>query len=174
MRLEFPLLEPDSEDEADGITEPYPDYDMLPIFHLFVMISAGEYRHFGEMYVPPSEWDDLKSLGIPLDNTIVECYKDEQGRWRYHRIRDDKNDANHISTVDKVLESIEDRVSADDLIRAAPAIKSAWKTRQAQATEEEERKRGIQRRRVPGTEPEERNRSVNGMNGNGVKRKFED
>lgn len=157
MRLEFPQLEPDSEDEAEGITEPYPDYEVIPLCHLFVMLSAGEYRHFGEMHVTETEWNDMKAMNMPLDDTIVECYKDENSRWRFHRIRDDKNDANHISTVEKVLESIEDRVTEDDLIRIAPAIKTAWKKRQG-APEDEKRRAG-----APPT-----------TNGNGVKRKFEE
>ncbi|KAJ6113809.1 mRNA capping enzyme catalytic domain-containing protein [Penicillium sp. IBT 18751x] len=156
MRLEFPILEPDTEDEADGISAPYPDYDALPICHLFVMLNAGEYRHWGEMYLTPTEWEDLKALRVPLDDSIVECSKDEQGRWRYHRLRDDKMDANHISTVEKVLESIEDRVTEEDLIRIAPAIKNAWKKRASMGSSE-----GKQR-------------AVSSMNGNGVKRKFEE
>ncbi|KAE8147213.1 mRNA capping enzyme, catalytic domain-containing protein [Aspergillus avenaceus] len=158
LRLEFPLLEPDTDDEAEGIFEPYADYDAMPIFHLFVTLNANEYNHFGEMFVTPSEWEDLKALNIPLDDTIVECAKDEQQRWRYHRLRDDKADANHITTVDKVLESIDDRVTEEDLIRAAPAIKTSWKKRQAQMAADERRAR-------PGPPP---------VNGNGVKRKFEE
>ncbi|GAB1202810.1 mRNA capping enzyme, catalytic domain-containing protein [Aspergillus pseudonomiae] len=162
MRLEFPVLEPDTDDEADGISEPYTDYDAMPIFHLFVMLNSNEYRHFAEMFVTPSEWEELKALGLPLDDSIVECSKDEHNRWRYHRLRDDKADANHISTVEKVLESIQDRVTEEDLIQAAPAIKASWKKRQAQmASEDEERKRRA--RQAP---PH--------ANGNGVKRKFED
>lgn len=155
MRLEFPVLEPDTEDEADGISAPYPDYDALPICHLFVMLNAGEYRHWGEMYITPTEWEDLKALRVPLDDSIVECSKDEQGRWRYHRLRDDKMDANHISTVEKVLESIEDRVTEEDLIRIAPAIKNAWKKRASMGSESKQR-------------------AMSSMNGNGVKRKFEE
>ncbi|KAH8434792.1 mRNA guanylyltransferase [Aspergillus melleus] len=162
LRLEFPILEPDSEDEADGITEPYPDYDALPIFHLFVGLNSNEYRFFGEMFVTPEQWEEMKALGQPLDDSIVECSKDEQGRWRFHRIRDDKADANHISTVEKVLESIQDRVTEEDLIRCAPAIKTAWKRRQAQMMEDEQRKRSAARQAPPHA------------NGNGVKRKFED
>ncbi|KAL4760503.1 mRNA guanylyltransferase [Aspergillus foveolatus] len=161
LRLEFPVLEPDSEDEADGVSEPYPDYDALPIFHLFVLHNNDQYQPFGEMYVTPSEWEDLKALQMPLDDAIVECSKDESGRWRFHRIRDDKADANHYTTVDKVLESIEDRVTEEDLIRAAPAIKTAWKKR-AQA-EAEERKRASGRAAPPAH-----------VNGSGVKRKFEE
>lgn len=159
MRLEFPLLEPDTDDEAEGIHEPYPDYDSMPVFHLFVLYNQGDYRLFGEMYITPQEWETLKSLQKPLDDTIVECYQDEQGRWRFLRFREDKKDANHISTVEKVLESIKDRVTEDDLIRAAPAIKAAWKRRQAQAAAVEE---------------EERRRKSFHTNGNGVKRKFEE
>lgn len=162
MRLEFPLLEPDSEDEADGVVEPYPDYDAMPVFHLFVMLSAGEYRLYGEMHVLPEEWEDLKALRQPLDDTIAECSQDEQGRWRFHRLREDKLDANHISTVEKVLESIQDRVTEEDLIRAAPAIKTAWKKRLGQFSgdDEDRRKRARQMSAAP--------------NGNGVKRKFEE
>jgi mRNA guanylyltransferase len=30
------------------------------------MLNAGEYRHFGEMFVEPKEWEDLKALRVPL------------------------------------------------------------------------------------------------------------
>lgn len=158
MRLEFLLLEPDSEDESEGVLEPFPDYDSMPVFHLFVLYNSGDYRLFGEMHVTQPEWEGLKALQKPLDDTIVECYQDGQGQWRYLRLRDDKNDANHISTVEKVLESIQDRVTDEDLIRMAPTIKTAWKKRQAQTTEEEERRR----------------RNYQNINGNGVKRKYEE
>ena len=114
------------------------------------------------MHVTPSEWEDMKALRQPLDDTIVECFQDEQGRWRYHRLRDDKLDANHISTVEKVLESIQDRVTEDDLIRASPAIKTAWKKRQAQLASEDDERRRRARQMPPAP------------NGNGVKRKFEE
>ncbi|OJJ04540.1 hypothetical protein ASPVEDRAFT_74038 [Aspergillus versicolor CBS 583.65] len=161
LRLEFPVLEPDTDDEADGITEPYPDYDAFPIFHLFVLHNNDQYQPFGEMYVAPSEWEDLKALQVPLDDAIVECSKDETGRWRFHRVRDDKADANHFTTVDKVLQSIEDRVTEDDLIRSAPAIKTAWKKR-AQGGDFDDRK------------PRARPAGPPHVNGNGVKRKFEE
>jgi mRNA guanylyltransferase len=161
MRLEFPLLEPDSDDEAEGILEPYPDYDAMPVFHLFALYNSGDYRVFAEMYVTPSEWESLKALQIPLDDTIVECYQDDQHRWRFMRFREDKTDANHISTVEKVLESIHDRVTQDDLIRVAPSIKTAWKKRQAMGS-------GSEHPRRPPPPPQ-----ANGI-GNGVKRKFEE
>ncbi|KAL2846729.1 mRNA capping enzyme, catalytic domain-containing protein [Aspergillus pseudodeflectus] len=169
LRLEFPVLEPDSDDEADGIAEPYPDYDALPIFHLFVLLNDKEYQPFGEMHVTPSEWEDLKALQTPLDDAIVECSKDENHRWRFHRIRDDKADANHISTVEKVLESIEDRVTEEDLIRVAPAIKTAWKKRAQGEVDERKRARPpVAAAAAPPAAPPPH------VNGNGVKRKFEE
>jgi mRNA guanylyltransferase len=122
------------------------------------MLNAGEYRHFGEMFVDSNEWEDLKAMGVPLDNTIVECAKDSEGRWRFHRLRDDKNDANHISTVEKVLESIEDRVTEEDLIRLAPVIKTAWKKRANNMAAGDA----------------DRQRRAQAPNPNGVKRKFEE
>lgn len=171
MRLEFPLLEPDTDDEAEGVVEPYYDYDAMPIFHLFVLYNNADYRLFAEMFITQPEWESLKALQIPLDDTIVECYQDDKARWRYMRFRDDKKDANHISTVEKVLESIQDRVTEDDLIRAAPAIKTAWKKRQAleqggAAAAAAERKPTATGIPVP-------NGNGNGT-GNGVKRKFEE
>lgn len=66
-----------------------------------------------------------------LDRCIVECYNDEQRRWRIireangiPRFRDDKAEANHVSTVNTVLEGI-DAVSKQDLLNVAPAIKAS-------------------------------------------------
>ncbi|QKX59163.1 uncharacterized protein TRUGW13939_06295 [Talaromyces rugulosus] len=169
MRLEFPLLEPDTDDEAEGVVEPYYDYDAMPIFHLFVMYNNADYRLFGEMFITSPEWESLKALQIPLDDTIVECYQDDQTRWRYMRLRDDKKDANHISTVEKVLESIQDRVTEDDLIRAAPAIKTAWKKRQALESGSSAVAAADRRPTATGVPVPNGN-----GNGTGVKRKFEE
>ncbi|KAK2811114.1 hypothetical protein FQN50_002450 [Emmonsiellopsis sp. PD_5] len=175
MRLDFPFVSPDEDDEADGITEPYRDYDALPTCHLFVTVTKNEYRHYGTMHVTDVEWEELKSMQKPLDDTIVECYMDEQNRWRYMRLREDKDDGNHISTVESVMESIQDHVGEADLIRAAPAIKTAWKRRQA---EEERRRRagsggGVVNGAPPGPGP---GTGANGVGigvGSGAKRKFE-
>lgn len=59
------------------------------------------------------------------------------------RLRDDKDECNHISTVESVIESIEDRVDEDDLIKASAGIKIAWKKRAAEEEEERRRGRGV-------------------------------
>ncbi|MCJ1411810.1 Dcp1p-Dcp2p decapping enzyme complex alpha subunit [Ptychographa xylographoides] len=130
MTLLFPMLEPDSEDERDGITDPYLDYAAMPTFNLSVWASDG-YQHYGTMFATEKEWEDLKALQEPLDDRIVECYLDAQNRWRYIRFRDDKKDANYIDTVTSVIESIQDAISERDLIANAKKIRDEWKKRQA-------------------------------------------
>ena len=131
LSFEWPMAEPDSEDERDGNTSPYPDYDAMPKFNLGVFVEKNQYLHHGTMFVTPEQWEGMKSLGEPLDDKIVECFQDEYYRWRFLRFRDDKTEANHISTVESVIESIRDRISQNDLIRNAKKIRDEWKKRLA-------------------------------------------
>jgi mRNA guanylyltransferase len=143
LRLAFPAAEPDDADRADGVVEPYVDYDALPRAELLVYwgdTAGGEpYQPFAELHLTEDEWEALKALGDPLQNRIVECAMDESGRWRLYRFRDDKAEANHISTVRSVMDSIRDSVSEQELLDAAPAIKEAWKLRQAREVQAQKR-----------------------------------
>ena len=131
MHFDWPMVEPDGEDMEDGFTSPYPNYAAVPIVHLGVNRGNGEELHYGTMFMETHEWEDMKSLNQPLDDRIVECYLDQLDRWRFLRFRDDKKEANHISTVDSVMESIQDKVSKEDLLRVAPKIRESWKKRHA-------------------------------------------
>jgi mRNA guanylyltransferase len=132
MSFEWQLIPPDDQDIAEGFKEPYPDYDQMPAVNLFVFNGNGKPdTWFAPLYLEPNEWESLKSLNEPLDDRIVECFMDEQKRWRYMRFRDDKTTGNHASTVESVIESIRDRVTKEDLIEAAKGIKVAWKQREA-------------------------------------------
>ncbi|KAI9750262.1 MAG: hypothetical protein M4579_006541 [Chaenotheca gracillima] len=141
LNMEFPLLELDPEEEAEvnGANgevegEPY-DYDAMPIFHLSVYISRKSnqtiYKPYAKMYMSEQEWEDLKALNKPLEGILVECYFDDHGRWRFFRFREDKENANHISTVESVIDSIHDRVTENDLVAAAKRIKDGWRKRNA-------------------------------------------
>jgi mRNA guanylyltransferase len=125
----------------------YLDYDSKPTCVLNVWRGQNEYRPFDELFLTDEEWEKLKALHEPLDERIVETFKDDQGRWRYLRFRDDKKDGNHVSTVEKVLESIGDAVSKEELLKACPMIGDSWKKRNSmvvpQPNHHDEAKRSI-------------------------------
>lgn len=137
LRLTFPTVQPGAPaadgydwDAADGAPdEPFVDYEGVPRAELWSFLGDGRYAFFADVYITEDEWGVLKGLGDPLVDRIVECHKDEQGRWRILRFRDDKAEANHISTLNSVLESIEDRVTQRDLEESAKIIKDNWKLR---------------------------------------------
>ena len=134
LKLEWPLAALDSEDEEDGFHQPYrPDYSAKPTFCLEINCGDNRESQYAVMHVDDAEWEDLKMRNIPLDEQIVECVMDKEHRWRFLRFRNDKRDANHISTVESVIESIQDRISREELILAGKPIRDAWKQRQAQA-----------------------------------------
>ena len=136
---DFPMFDP--EDGEDGLI---PDYDARPN-RLILLVNHGNNNSqpFGhDLYVTDQEWEILKGLNQRLDGRIIECYRDDQGRWRYKpendgspRWRDDKKDANHISTVNSVLESIENPVTEQDLLNQEARIKQAVKRLREQEIE---------------------------------------
>ncbi|KAF2171854.1 hypothetical protein M409DRAFT_18087 [Zasmidium cellare ATCC 36951] len=140
----FPL-----EEDDEGT---YEDFDQKPEIELLVYHGDRDYyKKFADLYLADEEWEAMKSMNEAFDWRIIECWREaDTGRWRPKlddgrpRFRDDKEHANHISTVDSVLESIEDAVSEQDLIDSAGRIKAAWKERAAVQTarkEHEQKKR---------------------------------
>jgi mRNA guanylyltransferase len=125
---EFPLYDP--EDGEEGLVPDYnapPDRIMLMIQH-----NNNKYEHFADLHFTEQDWEMLKSLNRRLDGRIIECFRNEQGRWCFKREddgtprwRDDKKEANHITTVSSVLESIENPVTEQDLLSASAGIKAA-------------------------------------------------
>lgn len=164
--LDFPLVQPDEIDRAEGITEPYLDYDAMPTCNLHVFAGDGkEDPWYGTMFLEPEEWNRMKAANEPFNDRIVECYMDSQKRWRYMRPRDDKTQANHTSTVESVIESITDRVTEKDLIAAAKGIRDEWKRRAAE--EQSREKKEAERKRVASV-------GVNGPVNGGAKRKADE
>lgn len=170
LNLHFPLVDPDTEDERDGIYDPYPDYSALPTFSLSIMIDREVYKPYGTMTVEPAEWESMKALQEPLDDRIVECYQDSQNHWRFMRFRDDKKEANHVSTVESVIESIQDKISKRDLINNAKKIRDEWKRRDKEV-QEAARREAIERNKSLGGGPNGAGRDGQSPS---VKRKLED
>lgn len=69
--------------------------------------SGKTHEKFDEMLV--SEMPGL------AEGMIVECYRD-QNKWRVYKVRSDKNTENTTETARRVLKSIEDNVSIDEII----------------------------------------------------------
>jgi mRNA guanylyltransferase len=132
LSLRFPTVTPDEADLRAGLTEPYVDYDSVPEADLEVFHGRNvpePYKFYAKLYLTPEEWQTLKDVGDPLMHRIVECGLDAEGRWRLHRFRDDKDDANFITTVNSVLESINQAVSKEELLAAAMSIREQHKLR---------------------------------------------
>lgn len=163
MNLQFPML--DSETEDGDVGEAYPDYNAMPQISLSVFGGADKDIPYGTMLLERHEWESMKALNEPLNDRVVECYLDSGKRWKYLRFRDDKKEANHISTVESVMESIQDKVSKDDLIKASKKIRDEWKRRAA--IEEAKVRKSAIAQQVHGQGREIRNGN------SGMKRKFE-
>lgn len=117
------------------------DFDAMPEFGLFAYHGEDrrtrneDYRFFAPMFADEAEWERLKDLATRykrLEGLIVECHLDKEDRWRFMRVRDDKQHANHISVVGKVLDSIRDGVTMEKLLSKSYQMRKAYKERQAQ------------------------------------------
>lgn len=135
MVLNFPIIEPDASDD-DVDRSPYPDYSAIPRIELVVYTGNGTDRPYSTMHIERHEWEQMKYLQQPLNWRIIECAQDKAKNWRFLRFRDDKNEANHISTVESVIESIHDKVSREQLIGAAKSIRDEWKKREKQGAQQ--------------------------------------
>ncbi|ANB13047.1 Ceg1p [Sugiyamaella lignohabitans] len=126
--LEFAIYtDPDAESKEDAS---YTDYDSKPTCHLYAWHGGQVHKPYGKLFLTDEEWEKLKQLNEPLDERVIECYQDSEGRWRYLRFRGDKDTGNHISVVEKVLESIKDAVSKEELLAACSTIRDRWKERE--------------------------------------------
>ncbi|KAK4987866.1 Dcp1p-Dcp2p decapping enzyme complex alpha subunit [Elasticomyces elasticus] len=148
---EFPILA--EEEGGDGT---HPDWEAMPNLALMVYHGEGKYEYYAELHVTDDEWESMKALNAMIDGRIIECYQDSEHRWRFKRekdgsprFRDDKTDANHISTVLSVIESIKDAVSEQDLIAAAGPINKAWKAREAEAARQAKEAEAVRRAPPP-------------------------
>ncbi|KAI1822932.1 mRNA capping enzyme [Xylaria intraflava] len=134
-KFAFPTVEASEEERAEGITDPFIDYEAIPAVKLFAHHGGGwpnGYQYYADLHLEENEWEILKSLGDPLDERVVEAYMDTQKRWRFYKFRDDKEEGNHITVVNSVIESIRDGVTKEDLLAAAKSMRDHWKAREQQ------------------------------------------
>jgi len=166
LHITWARIEPDPDDPDQS---PQADYYSFPeAFGLYIYHgNDGQYAHVADLHVEPSEWEEWKLLGRPLQDSIVECYQEDLStvlghhhngrngstngindtaplrRWRFHRFRDDKTEANHVSTYLSVIDSINDHVTEEDLLANADEIRTAWKMRDGESRKKDSAKRSL-------------------------------
>jgi mRNA guanylyltransferase len=142
----------------------YEDWNAKPEIELMVNHGDREgYQRFANLALTDEEWEAIKGMGEQIDGRIIECFRDPHtGAWRPKiekdgtpRYRDDKKDANHISTVKSVIESIQDGVTEQDLITNSHKIRDAWKKREAEAKQ----RRDAEKRRAYEAEQNKRSQA---------------
>ncbi|KAK4624194.1 mRNA-capping enzyme subunit alpha [Fulvia fulva] len=152
FRLQYCEHPKEVDDEGE-----YEDYEQPPRIELHVNGGPNNmkgYHNFAELHLTQEEWNAIMAKREMIDWRIIECWRDaDTGHWRpklddgYPRFRDDKTDANHYSVVTSVIESIEDAVSEQDLIREAGEIKRNWKARQAEQEQKQKARQEEEQRR---------------------------
>ena len=138
LRMEWANMSPEPDDPDQSLQNDY--FAMPRRLGLYIHTGNNEYASIAEMHLEADEWEQWKILSRPIQDAIVECYKDEQQRWRFHRFRDDKDNSNHVSVYRSVIKSIESHVTEEDLLHHAAEIRSAWKSR------DEDRRKGSVKR----------------------------
>ncbi|ODV97223.1 hypothetical protein PACTADRAFT_84440 [Pachysolen tannophilus NRRL Y-2460] len=145
IKLEIPIFEDPDLPEHDP-DKFYKNYDVMPVFKLLIWEGGDDmgqdskhtfnnYSEYSELYIDDKEWESLQKLNEPLNGRIVEARKDQNGRWRMLRFRDDKANGNHSSVVLKILNSIQDSVKREELIEAEPQIRKNWEEREQRRKE---------------------------------------
>ncbi|KAG7717926.1 hypothetical protein KL949_003200 [Ogataea haglerorum] len=152
LKLEFPVYVDESLPKHDPNREYY-DYDATPTIKLYVWKGKEEtedesiedniqrndgeyvnsfsgYEEWGQLTITDEEWEELKKTGESFNGRIAEVRRNEKCEWKLLRFRDDKIHGNYISVVSKVLKSIDDSVSKEELIAAEDEIRARWMERE--------------------------------------------
>ncbi|AOA61905.1 Dcp1p-Dcp2p decapping enzyme complex alpha subunit [Komagataella phaffii CBS 7435] len=149
LLLEFPKYE--DEDVPEGPDRVYPDYDSKPTIYLYEWVGGqsavnstdpekyeadfSKHQEFGQLTLTDEEWQELKESGERFNGRIAEVNQDKSKHWRLLRFRDDKLNANHYTVVGKVIQSIRDGVTKEELIQAQEQIRKNWEIRQRRRKE---------------------------------------
>ncbi|KAJ2743228.1 Dcp1p-Dcp2p decapping enzyme complex alpha subunit [Coemansia sp. BCRC 34301] len=105
---------------------------------LLVWMGGTEYTEYGRLALSPEDLGRGAMAGIrsasELEGRIAETLFDAEnngGRWRFLRFRDDKPHGNHLTTVEKIRESMDDNLELPELLESMVAVRTAWKEREA-------------------------------------------
>ncbi|KAJ7625687.1 mRNA capping enzyme, catalytic domain-containing protein [Roridomyces roridus] len=92
--------------------------------------GSPRYEEYGELFVEDDEWERMKLSGRRYHGQIVEVQWNAMlGRWRLMRLRDDKQNANYRTVVERNVQIIAEGVDRDSLLERCAAIRLASKAR---------------------------------------------
>ncbi|KAJ2609595.1 Dcp1p-Dcp2p decapping enzyme complex alpha subunit [Coemansia sp. RSA 1365] len=107
--------------------------DPTPQIILMVWHGDNKYVDYAPLAMHTEDWLSNFSRIPDLDGRIAEVVYDPKysppAMWRFMRFRDDKPHGNHISVVDRIIESIKDNLELDELNQYMPQIRDNWKRR---------------------------------------------
>lgn len=107
------------------------DFTKRPVCELHQWEGGKIYNWFDNWDITDEEWHNFLNDNIDIHLKIAEfSWLAETQNWKFLRFREDKNDANHSTVVEKIIDSIRDGVEAHQLISKAPRIRSGWKLRE--------------------------------------------
>ncbi|TID21154.1 hypothetical protein CANINC_003434 [Pichia inconspicua] len=180
--LEFPTFVDTDLPKHDPNRE-YTNYDVKPKFKLYVWKggddpfkhetvednikrNGGEYRssfanydEWNDLVVTDEQWESMKNSGESFNGRIAECRQNKDGEWEFLRFRDDKLNGNHINVVLKILKSIEDAVTKEEIIALEPQIKAAWEERERMRQKAQQQQQNFvqkSQQKLPNSVPEKR------------------
>ncbi|KAJ2620919.1 Dcp1p-Dcp2p decapping enzyme complex alpha subunit [Coemansia sp. RSA 1290] len=100
---------------------------------LMMWRGNSDYQDFGPLALRPEDVARLAQEQAQLDGRIAEVVYDPEyappAQWRMMRFREDKDHGNHMSVVQRIIDSIKDGVSLDELRSFMPQIRENWKHR---------------------------------------------
>lgn len=115
----------------------------------FMIVVDDEKKKKGELHIATNgvphyycDFDPASDEGLKdeadLDGKIAEFRYAGPGLWKFMRFRADKTLPNDVKTVQKVLQSIQDNITRDDLLQRENTIRHNWKAREGQPPTKEE------------------------------------
>ena len=111
--------------------------------------SVTCHETFETIPLDTEEWTANQARLQSLDGAVVECapahtaskgnapfYSETltMGRWELRRVRHDKPNANYITVVEEIMQSIKLAMTAERLMDAVPRILLAWKLRHPESS----------------------------------------
>ncbi len=106
--------------------------------YMLQVAQSGTHRDYTNFRPEPDDankWKEAPPIGRIIecrydpDWLVDELKPDEKGGWRFLRFREDKNTANAMHVVQKIINSINDNVKETQLIKSCDRIKKNWELR---------------------------------------------